>query len=86
MAGTVSAVAESHPLTDVEQAVLELERAWFRRPGAKAQRIRDELGMSETRYYQLLNALIDRPEALAADPVTVGRLRRLRDVRTARRR
>jgi hypothetical protein len=42
--------------------------------------------MPETRYYQLLNALIDRPEALAADPVTVGRLRRLRDLRAARRR
>jgi hypothetical protein len=79
-------MAEAQPLTEVEQAVLALERAWFRRPGAKAQRIRDELGMPATRYYQLLNALIDRPEALAADPVTVGRLRRLRDLRTGRRR
>ena len=31
--------------------------------------------MSATRYYQLLNELIDRPEALAFDPVLVKRLR-----------
>ena len=34
--------------------------------------------MSATRYYQVLNALVDRPEALAADPMLVKRLRRLR--------
>jgi hypothetical protein len=78
-------MAEAQPLRRL-QAVLALERAWFRRPGAKARRVRDELAMPATRYYQLLNALIDRPEALAADPVTVGRLRRLRDLRTGRRR
>lgn len=49
------------------------------RPGAKEQAIRDRLDMGATRYYQLLNTLIDRPAALAHDPVTVGRLRRLRD-------
>jgi len=31
--------------------------------------------MPATRYYQLLNELIDRPEALAFDPVLVKRLR-----------
>ena len=34
--------------------------------------------MSATRYYQVLNALVDRPEALAADPMLVKRLRRQR--------
>ena len=34
--------------------------------------------MSATRYYQVLNALIDKPEALAADPLLIKRLRRLR--------
>ena len=34
--------------------------------------------MSATRYYQMLNELIDRPEAMAADPVLVKRLRRQR--------
>ena len=33
--------------------------------------------MSATRYYQVLNALIDKPAALAADPLLVKRLRRL---------
>jgi len=37
--------------------------------------------MSSTRYYQLLNALIDRPEALAHDPMLVKRLRRMRQTR-----
>lgn len=39
-----------------------------------------------TRYYQVLNALIDTPEALAFDSLTVNRLRRLRDERAAQRR
>nr|MBA2477365.1 DUF3263 domain-containing protein [Sporichthyaceae bacterium] len=34
-----------------------------------------------TRYYQVLNALIDRPEALAYDPMLIKRLRRLRATR-----
>ena len=37
--------------------------------------------MSRPRYYQLLNTLIDRPEALAHDPMLVKRLRRLRQSR-----
>jgi hypothetical protein len=37
--------------------------------------------MSDTRYYQLLNTLIDRPEALVHDPMLVKRLRRLRQSR-----
>ena len=41
--------------------------------------------MSGTRYYQVLNALIDRPEALAYDPMLVKRLRRLRDASRAAR-
>ena len=40
--------------------------------------IKDLFSMSATRYYQVLNALVDRPEALAADPMLVKRLRRLR--------
>lgn len=73
------------PLTDAELAILDLERSWWKHPGAKATAIHARLGMSETRYYQQLNALIDRPEALAADPLTVRRLLRLRDRRRAQR-
>ncbi|MDQ1687428.1 MAG: hypothetical protein QOK42_403, partial [Frankiaceae bacterium] len=32
-------------------------------------------------YYQVLNALIDRPEALEFDPMLVKRLRRMRSAR-----
>ena len=34
-----------------------------------------------TRYYQVLNALIDRPDALESDPMLVKRLRRMRATR-----
>jgi hypothetical protein len=63
--------------------MLAFERQWWRRPGAKETAIRDLFAMSPTRYYQVLNALVDRPESLAADPLLVRRLRR---VRAARRR
>jgi hypothetical protein len=41
--------------------------------------------MSATRYYQVLNGLIDRPEALAFDPMLVKRMRRLRASRQRQR-
>jgi hypothetical protein len=76
-------------LDEREKQVLEFERQWWRYAGAKEQAIRELFGLSATRYYQLLNALIDRPEALVADPMLVKRLRRLRAsrqrVRSARR-
>ena len=57
------------------------ERQWWKYAGAKEQAVRDQFDMSSTRYYQVLNALIDRPEALAYDPLLVRRLRRLRAAR-----
>ncbi|MFI6447923.1 DUF3263 domain-containing protein [Kitasatospora sp. NPDC050543] len=62
-----------------ELAVLALEARPWRTAGAKERAIREELGLSSTRYYQLLNALLDRPEALAHAPVLVNRLRRVRE-------
>src|ERR1700716_3686170 len=61
-----------------DREILSFERQWWKYAGAKEQAIRDLFDMSATRYYQVLNALIDRPEALAADPMLVKRLRRLR--------
>jgi hypothetical protein len=61
-----------------EHEMLTFERQWWRRPGAKETAIRDRFGVTPTRYYQALNALVDRPDALAADPVLVRRLRRVR--------
>jgi hypothetical protein len=68
-------------LTDTETAILEFERHWWKYAGAKETAIRETFGMSATVYYQRLNALIDKPAALAADPMLVRRLVRLRDQR-----
>jgi hypothetical protein len=65
-------------LGERDQAILEFERQWWKYAGAKETAIRESFDMSATRYYQVLNALIDRPEALAADPLLVRRLRRMR--------
>jgi hypothetical protein len=61
--------------------ILTFERQWWKFAGAKEQAIRDKFQMSATRYYQILNALIDKPEALVQDPLLVKRLRRLRATR-----
>lgn len=68
-----------------EHEMLVFERQWWRRAGAKETAIRDRFGVPPTRYYQVLNALVDRPEALAADPLLVRRLRRLRSARRLKR-
>lgn len=73
-------------LTERDREILAFERRWWRHAGAKEQAIRDTFQLSATRYYQLLNALLDRPAALAAEPMLVGRLRRLRSSRTRSRR
>jgi hypothetical protein len=68
-------------LTAREREILAFERQWWKYAGAKEQAVRELFDMSATRYYQLLNALIDRPEALAHDPMLVKRLRRMRQTR-----
>jgi len=65
-------------LSDRDREILAFERHWWKYAGAKEQAIRNLFDMSATRYYQVLNALIDRPAALVADPMLVKRLRRLR--------
>ena len=68
-------------LSDRDREILEFERQWWKYAGAKEQAIKDLFDLSATRYYQVLNALIDRPEALVHDPMLVKRLRRLRTTR-----
>lgn len=68
-------------LCERDRELLAFERHWWRHAGAKEQAIRERFGMSATRYYQLLNVLLDRPEALVADPMLIKRLRRLRSAR-----
>jgi hypothetical protein len=71
----------SSDLSERERAILDFERQWWKYAGAKEQAVRDLFDMSATRYYQVLNALIDQPTALAYDPMLVKRLRRLRSSR-----
>jgi hypothetical protein len=68
-------------LTQRERAILAFERQWWKYAGAKEQAIRELFDMSPTRYYQLVNRLIDKREALETDPMLVKRLRRLRSGR-----
>jgi len=72
-------------LSDRDREILEFERQWWKYAGAKETAVREKFDMSSTRYYQVLNALIDRPEALEADPLLVRRLRRLRSQRQRQR-
>jgi len=65
-------------LSGRDHEILGFERQWWKYAGAKESAIRELFDMSATRYYQALNALIDRPEALALDPMLVKRLRRMR--------
>lgn len=84
-AGLSPAEPPSSSLGERESRILAFERQWWRHAGAKEEAIRAEFGLSTARYYQLLNALLDSPDAIVADPMLVKRLRRLRDARTTAR-
>jgi hypothetical protein len=68
---------------DIE--MLDFERSWWKHAGVKEQAIKDRFGLSATRYYQVLNDLLENPAALAHDPILVKRLRRLRTYRQRQR-
>ncbi|MDQ2624516.1 MAG: DUF3263 domain-containing protein [Actinomycetota bacterium] len=82
-------VEQAATLSERDQNVLAFERQWWKYAGAKEQAIRELFDLSPARYYQVLNALLDDPAALAHDPMLVKRLRRMRSERqrnrTARR-
>lgn len=83
--GDASVQVQPLGLSRREHEMLTFERQWWRQAGAKETAIRDRFGVTPTRYYQVLNALVDRPDALAADPLLVRRLRRLRTARQRQR-
>jgi len=68
-------------LSDLEVRILDFERQWWKYAGAKDAAIRELFDLSTRSYYELLNNLIDREDALAASPLLVKRLRRLRQAR-----
>lgn len=71
----------STELSERDLEILQFERQWWKYAGAKEAAIKELFDMSATRYYQVLNALIDNEAALAADPMLIKRLRRLRSKR-----
>ena len=76
---------EEKELTQRDLDILDFERTWWKHAGVKEQAIRERFDMSATRYYQLLNELLEKPEALTHDPILVKRLKRLRTYRQRQR-
>ena len=78
-------ISNSAGLTELEIKMLDFERQWWRYAGAKESAIKELFDLTPPAYYQMLNNLIDREDALLAEPILVKRLRRLRESRTAAR-
>ncbi|HEY7875497.1 MAG TPA: DUF3263 domain-containing protein [Actinomycetota bacterium] len=72
-------------LTQRDIEILDFERSWWKHAGVKEQAIKDRFDMSATRYYQILNDLLENPAAMAHDPILVKRLKRLRTYRQRQR-
>ena len=72
-------------LSERDVEMLDFERSWWKHAGVKEQAIRERFDMSATRYYQLLNDLLENPAAMEHDPILVKRLKRLRTYRQRRR-
>ena len=89
--GAKSVIPRDCPLTlllmlvERDLAVLKFEATWWQYPEPKDRAIREYLGISATRYYQVLRRLLDDPAAESVDPLTVRRLRRVRDLAKERR-
>lgn len=80
MAGTGRARSRAE-LDQRSRNVLDFEREAWKLTVTKERAIRERFGFSPSRYHQLLHRIIDRPEALAYDPMVVRRLRRVREAR-----
>ena len=77
----LSTVAPTAGLSERDREIIAFERQWWKYAGSKETAIKELFDMSSTRYYQVLNALIDHPAALEHDPMLIKRLRRLRQSR-----
>ncbi|HLR55616.1 MAG TPA: DUF3263 domain-containing protein [Actinomycetales bacterium] len=81
MAATASNATATADLSERDAQILDFERQWWRYAGAKDDAISELFDLTATRYYQILNSLLDNPAALAHDPMLIKRLRRMRDQR-----
>jgi len=64
-----------------DRAILDFERTWRQLRGPKEVAIREHFNISPSRYYEVLSALLEDPEALSYDPLTVKRAQRVRNQR-----
>ena len=64
-------------LTSSDRRILDFERGWFLHPEPKDRSITDVLGLTPAQYYDRLRDLMSTPAALAYDPLTIRRLRRM---------
>ncbi|GBE26049.1 hypothetical protein BMS3Bbin02_02342 [bacterium BMS3Bbin02] len=66
-------------LSERDRQVLDFEERLWQLDATKQSGIRIQLGMSVTRYSQILRRLVDDPEALRYAPMVTRRLRKRRD-------
>ena len=66
-------------LDQFSREILDFERNWWLLPGPKDEMIADRFGCSASDYYDHLRSLLDHPPARDYDPLTIHRLRRVRD-------
>lgn len=69
-------------LTVRHREMLAFEAQWWRHEVDRETAIRQLFGLSQSRYAQILNVIVEWPAALDHDPLLVRRLRR--DRATAR--
>ena len=78
-------MSDMEELSERDMQILDFERSWWKHAGVKEQAIKERFEMSATRYYQVLNELIEDPAAMAHDPILIKRLKRLRMYRQKQR-
>lgn len=72
-------------MTDAERQMREFAGHRWQYAGNQETAVRAEFGVSLTRYWQVVNRVLDDPDALRFDPQLVRRLRRIRSARATAR-
>ena len=72
-------------MTVREHMILRLAAATYRYPARREADALELVGLTPTRFWAAVDRLLDDPDALAAYPTVVRRLRRLRDARARQR-
>ena len=73
--------AQRMGLSDRDRVMLDFEGSWWLEGGSKEDAIKARFDLSAARYYRIIAALTDSPEAERYAPLVVRRLRLVRDRR-----